>query len=221
MKLAAALLLFPLAAPAAAALPANTVVAFWVLAPAPDGAIAAGMPPRFVLLDDGRVFVGGTQVVMGARLPKGDVKPIEKLAERARKVPGFGPSVSFGEGDARFRVFFRKGGDVQIGGDPARAGAGLRPLATLVETLSAFTHPLLQPIAAESFVVGVEERALEGGCRRWTLPVRKAQAQKGPAVMLPAVSVAGWPTGGYPASVCEGDKRYAVTLRPLLPGETP
>jgi hypothetical protein len=220
MKLGPALVLLALASPAAAALPANTVVAFWVTAPAPDGALAAGMPPRFVLLDDGRVFVGGTQVIAGARLPKGDVKPIEKLVDRARKTPGLGPSVSFGEGRAQFRVFFRKGPDVQVTGDPARASAAMRPLATLIETLSAFSHALLQPVAPESFVVGIEERALEGGCRNWTLPLRAEQARKGP-VMLPAISVAGWPTGGYPASVCDGDKRYAVTLRPLLPGETP
>ena len=30
-----------------------------------------------------------------------------------------------------------------------------------------------------------------------------------------------WPTGALPACVCADDRRYAVTLRPLLPGEQP
>jgi len=30
-----------------------------------------------------------------------------------------------------------------------------------------------------------------------------------------------WPTGAAPAAVCDGDRRFVVTLRPLLPGERP
>ena len=36
-----------------------------------------------------------------------------------------------------------------------------------------------------------------------------------------AADAIGWPTGALPASVCAGDKRFVVTLRPLLPGERP
>ena len=37
----------------------------------------------------------------------------------------------------------------------------------------------------------------------------------------PAAEAEGWPTGALPASVCAGDKRVSVTLRPLLPDEQP
>ena len=39
--------------------------------------------------------------------------------------------------------------------------------------------------------------------------------------VVKAEAAATWPTGAVAASVCAGDKRYAVTLRPLLPGEKP
>jgi hypothetical protein len=41
------------------------------------------------------------------------------------------------------------------------------------------------------------------------------------AQAVPAADFASWPTGAAPASVCAGDKKYVVTLRPLLPGEKP
>ena len=45
-------------------------------------------------------------------------------------------------------------------------------------------------------------------------------AREGRRLVTPAEAAA-WPTGAMPASVCSGDRRYVVTLRPLLPGEQP
>ncbi len=205
--------------PAAAAPPAGTAVALWVSGPLHDGEIPAAMPARFVLLEDGQVFVGGTSAIASARPPKKDLKAIQKLLARARKAPGLAGGVTFGPGEKRYRLFLRKGPEVLAKGDPGGAPAGLRPLAQLVKALETFTHPGLRPFSPDSFAVMLHDVAQAGGCREWRLPVSLAELRKGPAV-IPAAAASGWPTGGYPASVCEGDRRYTVTLRPLLPGET-
>ena len=66
----------------------------------------------------------------------------------------------------------------------------------------------------------VREARLAGGCRAWGFTFPIAQALAGPRAVT-AAEASGWPTGAVPASVCADDRRYAVTLRPLLPGERP
>jgi hypothetical protein len=66
----------------------------------------------------------------------------------------------------------------------------------------------------------VREEALPGGCRAWKLPFPPTEALDA-ARSVPASGLPDWPTGAVAASVCAGEKRYAVTLRPLLPGERP
>jgi hypothetical protein len=73
----------------------------------------------------------------------------------------------------------------------------------------------------------VREARLAGGCRAWTFPFTVAEALSAPRTVS-AAEAAGWPAGARPASVCAdgagpsaGAGRYAVTLRPLLPGEQP
>jgi hypothetical protein len=207
--------------PAAAAAPPDTVVALWVTGgPSTRGEIPSGMPARFVLLEDGRVFVGGLSAVASAKLPKKDLKAIDKLVARVRKLPGLTSTVALGPGDHQFRLFLRKGPEVLARGGLSGAPAAVRPLVQLVEALSAFTHPELRPFSADRFLLTLHDQTLDGGCREWQLPVGAAQLRQSP-VVIPAAAASGWPTGGYPASVCEGDRRYAVTLRPLVPGETP
>jgi hypothetical protein len=72
----------------------------------------------------------------------------------------------------------------------------------------------------------VREGRFAGGCRAWTFPFPVAEALASPRTVS-AAEAAGWPTGARPAFVCLDDpgpsttpaRRYAVTLRPLLPGE--
>jgi hypothetical protein len=59
-----------------------------------------------------------------------------------------------------------------------------------------------------------------GGCRPWRQTVPLAEVLAGPRT-VDARSAYDWPTGALPAAVCDGDRRYVVTLRPLLPGERP
>jgi hypothetical protein len=68
--------------------------------------------------------------------------------------------------------------------------------------------------------MAVREARLAGGCRAWSFSFPIAEALAGPRA-VPAADAAGWPTGAMPALVCVDDRRYLVTLRPLLPGETP
>jgi hypothetical protein len=209
------------ATPLLASPPPDAIVALSTTGPALQGEIPEAMPLRFVLLESGQVYVGGTSELATGRLEKKDVKALEKLIERVRKMPGLTTSAqTLGPGDRLFRLSLRKTGEVLAKGDPSRAPAASRPLAALIETLLMFDHASLRPHGADSFVLTAREWTLPGGCRDWRLPVGLNDVLQQPRVIA-APATAGWPTGGVPASVCAGDRRYAVTLRPLVPGETP
>ena len=107
-----------------------------------------------------------------------------------------------------------------VNGDPAAAPPALRPLAALLRELSEFHHGSLRPYEPASFLLSAAEAPLLGGCRPWPRHRRWRRLFAGPRVVA-AKGADEWPTGALPASVCEGDRRYVVTLRPLLPGERP
>jgi hypothetical protein len=192
---------------------------------------AASAPPRFVLLEDGQVFVGGTERLEAGRLEKGEAQALKKRAEAVRKLPGLGERVVLGGDPAvtmRLRLLDDKPFEVVVAGDPAQAPPHLAPLATLLADLLRFDHPTLRPYAPPGYAMVVREGRLVGGCRPWGFTFPIAAALSGPRLVSPAEAV-GWPTGAVPASVCAADtdpsdpagKRYVVTLRPLLPGEQP
>jgi hypothetical protein len=196
-----------------------------ILETTPDtpGGDATAAPPRFVLLADAQVFVGGGARVESGRLEKREAQALVKRAEALRRLPGVGPDVAFGgRDDVAFRLRLLDGRplEVRATGDPASAPAPLAPLAALASDLARFHHPSLRPYAPASYAMIVREARLVGGCREWTFPFPIASALSAPR-SVPTSEVEGWPTGALPASVCADDKRYAVTLRPLLPGERP
>jgi hypothetical protein len=182
--------------------------------------IVEAAPTRFVLLEDGTVYVGGTQAIAEGRLEKLELKEIGKRLERIRKTPGLGASVSFGEGRQRHRLVVTKGKalDVVASGDPAAAPAALKPLASLVADLASFQHASLRPYRPVSYALRAREARLVGGCRTWSFPVPVERALAG-AQPIPASEAAGWPTGAQASSVCVNDRHYAVTLKPLMPWE--
>jgi hypothetical protein len=202
-------------------IPKAVVVLEGLTAPLPDQ-VAEAAPPRFVLLEDGQVFVGGTSRLASGRLAKPEAKAIEARVVAVRQLPGFGATVSLGAGPQRYRLRLRKGGsqDIVVTGDPAGAPVGLAPLASLVQDLLRFDHPSLRPYRPPAYAVIAREGKLAGGCRRWTFPDPVADSLFTPG-HVPASAVEGWPTGAVPASVCADDKTYVVALRPLLPGERP
>lgn len=193
-----------------------------VSGPLPTGYVASALPPRFVLFEDGQVFVGGTSQLAAGRLDKAEVKAFEQRLAAVRKLPGLGGTIAFGGAPApRGHLQAPKSRlDVVTTGDPAAAPPGLRPLATLVRDLSSFHHPSLRPYEPAALLLSVKEGPLLGGCRPWSLPVPLAEALAGPRTVS-ASEAHDWPTGATPAAVCDGDRRFVVTLRPLLPGERP
>jgi hypothetical protein len=220
--LAAALLATAAAAASGAGEIAGAVLVLET-APGAPGSDPSAAPPRFVLLKDGQVFVGGSSHVEAGRLEKNEAQALLKRAAALRRVPGIGSAISFGgRGDlvCRLRLLEGEPLEVQATGEPALAPAALAPIATLLADLAGFHHPSLRPHAPSSYALAVREARLAGGCRAWSFPFPIAEALAGPRV-VPAVDAAGWPTGAMPASVCVDDRRYVVTLRPLLPGETP
>jgi hypothetical protein len=207
---------------AAAAEVPGAVVVLEVMVPAAPSDVAAAAPPRFVLMEDGTVYVGGTRDVMVGHLAPPEQKELERRIADVRKLPLTG-AMNFGGAAQRRRLFLKRGRplDMVLGGDPAEAPPALRPLADLIDALSRFDHPSLQTYAPASFAMSAKEGTLPGGCRPWMLPEPLAQSVFAPRE-VPARGHGDWPTGAVPASVCADDgKHYVVTFRPLLPGERP
>jgi hypothetical protein len=186
------------------------------------GYVAEAAPPRFVLMEDGQVFVGGTSEVATGRLEGGALKSLDKRLSEVRKLSGLAGSVSLGSGAARHRLFLRKGRpiDMVVSGEPTQATGSLRALGSLISDLARFDHPSLRPYKATQFALSAREGKQAGGCRSWPFSEPLSSATFVPRV-LTAGEVASWPVGAAGASVCAGDKSYVVTLRPLLPGEKP
>jgi hypothetical protein len=227
---AAAALLALAAAPPAVAGDIPGAVIVLEATPGTPGSDPTAAPPRFVLLKDGQVFVGGTEHLEAGRLEKKEASKLLKRAGALRKLPGLasapgtGSPVSLG-GDPsrtlRLRILEGKPVEVVATGDPAQAGPGLAVLSALLADLLGYHHPSLRPYAPGSYAMTVREARLVGGCRAWRFPFPITEALASPRTVSAAEAV-GWPTGARPASVCaEPDRRYVVTLRPLLPGERP
>ena len=216
---AAALLAVPVAL--AGEVP-GALVTLEVATPLPPGYVPSALPARFVLLEEGHVFVGGTSQMSAGRLDKAEVQALEQRLLLVRKLPGLSSAVAFGEAATpRFRLrATRSKLDVVVTGDPAAGPPALRPLAALLRDLSAFHHSSLRPYEPASFLLEAREGPLVGGCRPWRLAVPLADALAGPRT-VDARAAYDWPTGALPAAVCDGDRRFVVTLRPLLPGERP
>jgi hypothetical protein len=217
-------LVLALAAPAATRagdIPKTVVVVESLTAPLPDQ-VPEAAPPRFVLLEDGQVFVGGTSRLAAGRLSKAEAKEIEARVVAVRQLPGFGATVTLGAGPQRYRLRLRKGGaqDITVEGDPALAPANLVPLASLLQDLLRFDHPTLRPYRPGSYAVIAREGKLAGGCRRWTFAEPVSESLFAPRT-VPAAQAENWPTGATAASVCADEKTYVVALRPLLAGERP
>jgi hypothetical protein len=217
------LVLVLVAAPSVPAgeIPKAVVVLDSLTATLPDQ-VPEAAPPRFVLLEDGQVFVGGTSRLAAGRLAKPEAKDIEARVVGVRQLPGFGASVTLGAGPQRYRLRLRKGGaqDITVAGDPAEAPASLLPLARLVQQMLRFDHPSLRPFRPGAYAVVAREGKLAGGCRRWTFAEPVTESLFAPRTAT-ASEAETWPTGATPASVCVDDKTYVVALRPLLPGERP
>ena len=219
----------PLAAAATAAVAGELPNALIVLEadPATPGSDPAAAPPRFALLKDGQVFVGGTSRLDAGRLEKGEAQALRRGADAVRKAAGKtagkAAALSLGGDDRhmlRLRLPEEEPREVTITGDPAAAPPALQAAATFVTQLLAFDHPSLAPYVPAGYALAVREGRLAGGCRSWRFPFAITDAVAAPRLVA-AADAEGWPTGAWPASVCAGDKRYVVTLRPLLPGEQP
>jgi hypothetical protein len=221
-RAAARLLAIVLAAPASGAeVPGASIVL--EADPGTPGSDPASAPPRFVLMEDGQVFVGGTARLESGRLEKKESSALLKRAEAVRKMRGLSSPVELG-GDAsrtlRLRLLEGRPLEILAEGDPAAAPPALAPLASLLVELLRYHHPSLRPYAPTSLALTAREHRLVGGCRAWAFTFPIAEALAGPRIVT-AEEARGWPTGARPASVCADGRHYAVTLRPLLPGERP
>jgi hypothetical protein len=214
-----------LAALAAASASADVPKALAVLeveSAALPGHVGASAPVRFVLLETGQIYVGGTSEIAVGQLTSSEQKALEKRLGDLRKLPGIGGAVAFGSGKERVHLVVRKGRplDMVVTGAFADAPGPLKPLAALLAELASFDHPSLKRWQPASYALRAREGKLPGGCRPWPFEEPLVGLEFTPRI-LPADKVQYWPTGAAPASVCAGDKSWIVTLRPLVPDETP
>lgn len=210
-----------LAAPAAAEVPDAEILLESLEVALPDQ-VAAAQPVRFLLTREREVFVGGSEQLLSARLTKEDLRRIDELVRAVRKLKGLGENVRLGPGGREVRLYLRAARPERlvVTGDPAQAGAALRPLADLVLALERFHHTALRRYVPSSYAVLAREAPLTGGCRAWTLSLPLAEALTGGRTVA-AQELAGWPTGANPAAVCAEGRRFVVAFRPLVPGERP
>lgn len=191
-------------------------------APVP-GLVPEAAPPRFVLREDGTVFVGGTRGLATMKLDGEARRALEQQIADVRRLPLAG-AMSFGSGPQRFRLFLKKGRpiDMELTGDPAQAPPVIQPLARLVRELSQWGAEGLRPYTPAGYWMSAREGTLDGGCRRWRGADPVSSAVFAPRVVTALeIKEREWPTGAVAASICEHDKRYIVTFRPMLPGEAP
>ena len=147
MRAAAVLLLVSLGVPAAAADLPSALVVLEVFGRVRPDDVPESAPARFVLLEDGQVFVGGTSRLAAGRLSSAEVKALDRRLAEIRKLPGLAGTVRLGGGEGRQRLLLRRGRplDMTVIGDPSQAAPALRPLATLIDDLARFDHPSLRP----------------------------------------------------------------------------
>lgn len=215
----AILLCVGVSAPAGAGAIPEALLILEVTPPGSPGRYPEAAPPRFVLFDKGRFFVGGSSQLAQGQLDSREWKEMRKRLDRVRKARSSSATLSFGPDPTRYRLVLRYKADLEIAasGDPA---SSRDPVASLIADLASFDHPSLRFFAPEAYLLAAREGSLAGGCRAWRFPVTPAEASSS-LRSIPASAASGWPTGADAASVCAGDKRYIVTLRPLLPGERP
>ena len=187
-----------------------------------------GVPPRFVLLTDGSVFVGGRREVLRGFLDKSEMQAISTRLDLAMKSVGRAspPTLVLGQepgesaGSAIFRFSVLLGAPLQVvvmGRIPAAGGLPLAPLPDFIRRLAGFRHPSLKPWDPAEFTMVVREKALSGGCRAAKGLPSLAQAVGGETTVSETLT-RGFPTGPDMAQVCEGPKRYTVVFRPVIPG---
>lgn len=187
-----------------------------------------GVPPRFVLLTDGSVFVGGRREVLRGSLDKAEMQAISTQLDVAMKsigrvspptlVMGQGPGES--EGSAIFRFSVLLGAPLQVvvmGKVPPAGSPALPPLPDFIRRLAGFRHASLKPWDPAEFTMVVREKTLPGGCRVAKGLPSLAQAVSGETTVSETLTRS-FPTGPDMTQVCEGPKRYTMVFRPLIPG---
>jgi len=187
-----------------------------------------GVPPRFVLLTDGSVFVGGRREVLRGFLDKGEMQAISTRLNLALKSVGraspptlvMGQGPGEGDGSAIFRFSALLGAPLQLvvmGKVPPAGGPALAPLPDFIRRLAGFRHPSLKPWDPAEFTMIVREKTLLGRCRPAKGLPSLAQAAAGETTVSETLTRS-FPTGPDMAQVCDGPKRYTVVFRPLIPG---
>ncbi len=210
-----------IAPPLAAAGPAEALVVLRVTPPSTLDRLYTSAPLRFALLKGGQFYIGGTTTMASGLLTDRERKDLEKRTKKVLKLKDVAAEVRLGPGETRYELTL---GDktprsfVAVG-DPAAAPASLRELGSLIETLAAFDHVAIRPYAPQRFALSARVGGLPGGCRAWTF-ARSLEAVLAAPSVVSAGAARSWPWGVSAASVCHEGKRYVVTLRPLVPGES-
>jgi hypothetical protein len=198
----------------------DAIVTLEVVEPAAPWRVAQAAPMRFALLEKGRIYVGGSTRLAVGTIEGRERKDLEKRVEKVAKQEALGGELRLGPGDTRYRLHFPKRGVLVLAvGAPEGATGELRRLGELIEELRDFDHHSLAPWSPLQYLLSVSRRELPGGCRPWRFELDPESLLRQP-MAIPAGAVPDWPTGAAPTAACLGGQRFAVTLRPLVPGES-
>lgn len=184
----------------------------------------AGVPPRFVLLSDGSVFVGGRRELLKGALSRGEMEILSRSLDtvlKSLKQTGPPATLSVGEGPPTYRFSALAGTPFQTelsGVFPEQETPPLLPLPDFIRFLANFRHPSLKPFDPPFYAMVVREQTLAGGCRT-AQGLPSLTAALAGEVVVPDSVTRGFPTGAEMSQICEGGKRYTVVFRPLIPGE--
>lgn len=213
-------LLLATAVPVSAGEVPEALVTLEVIEPPVGWRVAEAAPLRFALLERGRVYVGGSTRIAVGLLEGRERKELEKRVERVAKQKGLGGEVRLGPGETRYRLHFPERGVLVLAvGAPEAAAGEMRRLGMLIEELRDFDHHTLVPWSPLQYLLSVSRRDVPGGCRSWSLDLDPESLLRQP-MAIPAGAAPRWTTGALPTAACHGGRRFAVTLRPLVPGES-
>jgi len=186
-----------------------------------------GVPPRFVLLTDGSVFVGGRREVLRGFLDRTEMQALSTRLDLVRKSLGSAGApttlkIGDGEGPAIFRFSVLLGVPMQVvvmGKLPPPGAPALLPLPDFVRHLAGFRHPSLKPWDPAEFTMIVREKTMPGGCRPARGLPALSQVMSSGETRVSETLTRSFPTGPDMSHVCEASKRFTVVFRPFIPGE--
>ena len=185
------------------------------------GHVGASAPVRFVLLENGQIYVGGTSESRSGSSRRPSRRPSRSASATCGSCRASAARSRSGRAGAR-PPDRAQGAAARHGGDGrfADAPAPLKPLAALLASSRRSTTRACSRWKPRAYALRAREGKLPGGCRPWPFeePLTGLSSRR---ASCPPTSVHTGRRAPRPLRSAPGDKSWIVTFRPLAPDETP